>query len=107
MQKYSPAYRRYTILKFLNSTKFVCFASRTVTTACTSSISFCFSSSSKFMYHLASLVFPALFWIITNLIILMLLARLLWPPFHLFQQYTSLYCWPQHSVNLILEEASD
>lgn len=47
----------------LTSTKLVCLASRTVTTAWTSSISFCFSSSSKFMYHLASLVFPALFWI--------------------------------------------
>ena len=40
---------------YLNSTKLVCFWSRTVTTAWTSSISFCFSSSSKFMYHLASL----------------------------------------------------
>lgn len=45
------------------STKFVCLASRTVTTAWTSSISFCFSSSSKFIYHLANLVFPARFWI--------------------------------------------
>ena len=68
------------ILKFLNSTKFVCFASLTVTMEWTlidhyhpldykitymcintSSISFCFSSSSKWMYHLASLVFPARF----------------------------------------------
>lgn len=44
------------------STKLVCLASRTVTTAWTSSISFCFSSSSNCMYHLASLVFPARFW---------------------------------------------
>ena len=48
------------------STKLVCLASLTVTTACTSSMSFCFSSSSKFMYHLASLVLPALFWIRIN-----------------------------------------
>lgn len=45
----------------VTSTKLVCFASRTVTTACTSSISFCFSSSSKFMYHLARRVLPARF----------------------------------------------
>lgn len=45
----------------LTSTKFVCLASRTVTTACTSSINFCFSSSSKFMYHLANRVLPARF----------------------------------------------
>lgn len=43
------------------STKLVCFASLTVTTACTSSMSFCFSSSSKFMYHLAKRVLPARF----------------------------------------------
>lgn len=48
------------------STKLVCLASLTVTTACTSSINFCFSSSSKCMYHLASLVFPARFWIRIN-----------------------------------------
>ena len=48
------------------STKFVCLASLTVTTACTSSINFCFSSSSKFIYHLASRVFPARFWIRMN-----------------------------------------
>ncbi len=41
----------------------MCFASRTVTNAWTSSISFCFSSSSKWTYHLASRVFPARFWI--------------------------------------------
>lgn len=44
----------------------MCLASLTVTTAWTSSISFCFSSSSKFMYHFASRVFPALFWIKMN-----------------------------------------
>lgn len=44
------------------STKLVCLASLTVTTACTSSINFCFSSSSNCMYHLASRVFPARFW---------------------------------------------
>lgn len=55
------------VIHFLiTSTKFVCFASLTVTTAWTSSINFCFSSSSKFMYHFASLVFPALFWIRMN-----------------------------------------
>lgn len=47
----------------VTSTKLVCLASRTVTTACTSSISFCFSSSSNCMYHLARRVFPARFWI--------------------------------------------
>lgn len=52
----------------ITSTKLVCLASLTVTTAWTSSISFCFSSSSKFIYHLANLVFPALFWINMNLI---------------------------------------
>lgn len=46
----------------VTSTKLVCLASRTVTTACTSSISFCFSSSSNCMYHLARRVLPALFW---------------------------------------------
>lgn len=50
------------------STKLVCLASLTVTTAWTSSINFCFSSSSKCMYHFASLVFPARFWIRINLI---------------------------------------
>ena len=50
----------------LTSTKFVCFASLTVTRAWTSSISFCFSSSSKFMYHFARRVFPARFWIKIN-----------------------------------------
>lgn len=44
------------------STKLVCLASLTVTTAWTSSINFCFSSSSNCMYHLASRVFPARFW---------------------------------------------
>ena len=48
------------------STKLVCLASRTVTTAWTSSISFCFSSSSKCMYHLAKRVLPARFWIKIN-----------------------------------------
>lgn len=47
----------------VTSTKLVCLASRTVTTAWTSSMSFCFSSSSNCIYHLASLVFPARFWI--------------------------------------------
>ena len=46
----------------ITSTKLVCLASRTVTTACTSSISFCFSSSSNCMYHLARRVLPARFW---------------------------------------------
>ena len=48
------------------STKFVCLASLTVTTAWTSSINFYFSSSSKCMYHLASRVLPARFWIKMN-----------------------------------------
>lgn len=52
-----------TFLNNRTSTKLVCFASRTVTTAWTSSISFCFSSSSKFMYHFANRVLPARFWI--------------------------------------------
>ena len=39
-----------------------------VTRAWTSSISFCFSSASKLLYHFASLVFPARFWISMNLI---------------------------------------
>ena len=47
----------------LTATKLVCLASRTVTMACTSSISFCFSSSSKCIYHLARRVLPARFWI--------------------------------------------
>lgn len=47
----------------LTATKLVCLASLTVTMECTSSISFCFSSSSKGMYHLARRVFPARFWI--------------------------------------------
>ena len=51
------------ISQFYTSTKLVCLASLTVTTACTSSISFCFSSSSKCIYHLANRVFPARFWI--------------------------------------------
>lgn len=51
------------ILHNHTSTKLVCLASRTVTTACTSSINFCFSSSSNCMYHLANRVFPARFWI--------------------------------------------
>lgn len=56
----------YIIFKIKTSTKFVCLASLTVTTAWTSSISFCFSSSSKFMYHFARRVLPALFWIRIN-----------------------------------------
>lgn len=56
----------YSMGSRFTSTKLVCLASRTVTTAWTSSISFCFSSSSKFMYHFASLVLPALFWIKMN-----------------------------------------
>ena len=39
-----------------------------VTRACTSSISFCFSSASKLLYHFARRVFPARFWIKINLI---------------------------------------
>lgn len=54
---------KFSLLCALTSTKFVCLASRTVTKAWTSSINFCFSSSSKFIYHLASRVFPARFWI--------------------------------------------
>lgn len=50
------------ILLIHTSTKLVCLASLTVTTAWTSSINFCFSSSSNCMYHLASRVFPARFW---------------------------------------------
>ena len=50
----------------VTSTKLVCLASLTVTTACTSSISFCFSSSSNCMYHLARRVLPARFWIRMN-----------------------------------------
>ena len=50
----------------LTATKLVCLASLTVTMECTSSISFCFSSSSKCMYHLARRVLPALFWIKMN-----------------------------------------
>ncbi len=38
-----------------------------VTSACTSSMSFCFSSASKLLYHLARRVFPARFWIRMNL----------------------------------------
>ena len=45
----------------LTATKLVCFASLTVTKAWTSSINFCFSSSSKCMYHLARRVLPARF----------------------------------------------
>ena len=57
----------WTILFSLHtSTKLVCLASLTVTRAWTSSMSFCFSSSSKFMYHFASLVLPARFWIKMN-----------------------------------------
>ena len=51
------------LLLVLTSTKLVCLASLTVTRACTSSMSFCFSSSSNDMYHLASRVLPARFWI--------------------------------------------
>lgn len=58
--KWSVNVLRFTQLG-ITSTKLVCLASRTVTTACTSSISFCFSSSSKFMYHLARRVLPARF----------------------------------------------
>ena len=43
-----------------------------VTKAWTSSISFCFSSASKLLYHLAKRVLPALFWINMNLIGIMI-----------------------------------
>lgn len=59
----STSVYRINIIQFetCTSTKLVCLASRTVTTAWTSSMSFCFSSSSKFMYHFASRVLPARF----------------------------------------------
>lgn len=53
-----------------NGTYFVCLASRTVTKEWTSSINFCFSSSWKFINHLARRVLPARFWIRMKRIIL-------------------------------------
>ena len=58
---------------FRNSDFFSIFYELPVTRAWTSSISFCFSSASKLLYHLASRVLPARFWIKINFIGILIL----------------------------------